>query len=204
MKRKINSWTYFWLMQRVSSVMKIDNMKDEWIFFLYSMFRKKLRKSDLFTRCFLKVNTFLTMWSNCVLLSFIHFLLMLLFRLRLLESTARNVHTHTQIWSNKCVYTSDFLMILITLIPPFQFVKWEQVRIVLLFGRSDYSFFENWQATFNWTQLCLVVRAYEHKTVIEKERSNIETAGLQVMTGRERSWVCHLTSLIADYIHHLR
>jgi hypothetical protein len=52
--------------------------------------------------------------------------------------------------------------------------------------------------------MCVLVRAHEHKTVIENERSNIDTAGLQVMTGRERSWVCHLTSLIADDIHHLR
>lgn len=102
-KRKINSWTYFWVMQRISSVMKIDNMKVKWFFsfFFCSMFRKKLRKkSDPFTRCFLKVNTFLTMWSNCVFFllshSFIHFLLMLLFRLRLLQSTARNVHTRKE------------------------------------------------------------------------------------------------------------
>lgn len=52
--------------------------------------------------------------------------------------------------------------------------------------------------------MCLLARAHEHKTVIEFERSNEDTAGLQVMTGRERSWVCHLTSVIADYIHHLR
>ncbi len=70
------------------------------------MFRKKLRKSDLFTRCFLKVNTLLTMWSNCVHLSFIHFLLMLLFRLRLLESIARNVHKNDQI--NMYIYRRLF------------------------------------------------------------------------------------------------
>jgi hypothetical protein len=107
-KRKINSWTYFRVMQ---SFISNENRQYEGrmkflFFFVYSMFRKKLRKSDLFTRCFLKVNTLLTMWSNCVHLSFIHFLLMLLFRLRLLESIARNVHKNDQI--NMYIYRRLF------------------------------------------------------------------------------------------------
>lgn len=169
-KRKINNWTYFWVMQSVSSVRKIDNMTNEWLVVFYSMFREKLRKSDLFTRCFLKVNILLTMWSNCVSLSFILFLLMLLFSFfRLLESTARNVHipTNDQINIYVCERLFNDFHHAHTSLPICKMrfcigTRCEYFYSCVLYYRKIWSFVlpRNWQAIFNWkTHKCLYMFA---------------------------------------------